>query len=58
MENHLTFRPKKWSWSLTEGGRGGGGKGRGLGLRNDVLTTCKAVTKRGVQRKITVFYTQ
>ena len=38
-------------------GGGGGGKRRVLGPRNDVLTTCKAVTKRGVQRKITVFYT-
>ena len=28
-------------------GQGGGGKRRGLGPRNDVLTTCKAVTQRG-----------
>ena len=32
----------------------GGGKMRGLRPRNDVLTTCKAVTKRGGQRIITV----
>ena len=38
---------------------GGGGEETSCGRpRNDVLTTCKAVTKRGVQRKITVFYTQ
>ena len=34
-----------------------GGKRRGLGLRNDVLTTCKAVTLRGGQRVIGVFPT-
>ena len=33
---------------------GGGGKRRGLGPRNDVLTTCKAVTQRGGQWIITV----
>ena len=33
-------------------GDGGGGKRRGLGPRNDVLTTCKAVTLRGGQRII------
>ena len=40
------------------GGGGGakGGKRRGLGPRNDVLTTCKAVTQRGGQRIITVFF--
>ena len=31
----------------------GGGKRRGLGPRNDVLTSCKAVTQRGGQRIIT-----
>ena len=31
------------------GGEGGGGKRRGLRPRNDVLTTCKAVTLRGGQ---------
>ena len=34
----------------------GGGKIRGLGPRNDVLTTCKAVTQRGGQRIITVYF--
>ena len=34
------------------------GKRRGLGPRNDVLTTCKAVTQRGGQRIITVFFPQ
>ena len=38
--------------------RGGGGKRRGLGPRNDVLTTCKAVTPRGGQRKIAVLFPQ
>ena len=38
--------------------QGGGGKRRGLGPRNDVLTTCKAVTQRGGQRIITVFFPQ
>ena len=37
-----------------EGGGGGGGGGglkrRGLGPRNNVLTTCKAVTQRGIIR--------
>ena len=37
---------------------GGGGKRRGLGPRNDVLTTCKAVTPRGGQRKIAVLFPQ
>ena len=37
---------------------GGGGEGRGLRLRNDVLTTCKAVTQRGGQRIIRVFFPQ
>ena len=36
----------------------GGGKRRGLGPRNDVLTTCKAVTPRGGQRKIAVLFPQ
>ena len=34
-----------------------GGKRRGLGPRNDVLTTCKAVTLRGGQRIIALFPT-
>ena len=43
----------------TEGrNQGGGGERRGLGPRNDVLTTCKAVTQRGGQRIITVFFPQ
>ena len=37
---------------------GGGGKKRGLGPRNDVLTTCKAVTLHGGQRIIAVFFPQ
>ena len=37
---------------------GGGGGGQSLGPRNDVLTTCKAVTLRGGQRKIAVFFPQ
>ena len=39
-------------------GRGWGGRGerRGLGPRNDVLTTCKAVTLSDGQRIIAVFY--
>ena len=43
-----------------EGGGGGGGWGkrRGLGPRNDVLTSCKAVTLRGGQRVIAVFFPQ
>ena len=40
-----------------QGGRGLGGKRRGLGPRNDVLTTCKAVTLLGGQRVIGVFPT-
>ena len=32
----------------------GKGERRGLGLRNDVLTTCKAVTSRGGHRIIVV----
>ena len=43
---------------LDQGRRGEGGKRRGLGPRNDVLTTCKAVTQRGGQRIITVFFPQ
>ena len=35
---------------------GGGGR-RGLGPRNDVLTTCKAVTLRGGKWLISVFPT-
>ena len=38
-------------------GGGGGGERRGLGPRNDVLTTCKAVTLLGGQRVIGVFPT-
>ena len=39
-------------------GEGGGERGRrGLGSRNDVLTTCKAVTLLGGQRVIGVFPT-
>ena len=34
---------------------GGGGGVRGLGLRNDVLTTCKAVTQPGGQCIIVCF---
>ena len=35
-----------------------GGKRRGLGPRNDVLTSCKAVTLRGGQWVIAVFFPQ
>ena len=38
--------------------RGERGKRRGLGPRKDVLTTCKAVTLRGGQRIIAVFFPQ
>ena len=34
------------------------GKERGLRPRNDVLTTCKAVTLRGVQRIIALYFSQ
>ena len=37
-------------------GEGGGGGRRGMGLRNDVLTTCKAVTSRRGQRIIVVCF--
>ena len=36
---------------------GGGGKRRGLGPRNDVLTTCKAITLHDVQGIIAAFST-
>ena len=36
----------------------GGGERQGLGPRNNVLTTCKAVTQRGGQQIITVFFPQ
>ena len=42
-------------------GAGGGGVGeetRSRNEKNDVLTTCKAVTQRGGQRIITVFFPQ
>ena len=43
--------------SFERGGGGGGGwERRGLGPRNDVLTTCKAVTLRDGQRIIPVFF--
>ena len=48
---YITFMGRKTNF-LTRGG----GKRRGLGLRNDVLTTCKAVTQRGGQWIITVFF--
>ena len=48
----------KSSWFLYSTQAGGGGKRRGLGPRNDVLTTCKAVTLRGGQRIIAVFFSQ
>ena len=51
----LTFLSKV---VVRSGGWGvGGGKRRGLGPRNDVLTTCKAVTLRGGQRIIALFPT-
>ena len=39
-------------WGDGSGGGGGGGKRRGLGPRNDVLTTCKAVTPQGGQQSL------
>ena len=57
---------RAWSLGCTPGEMGvegsltltsGGGKRRGLGPRNDVLTTCKAVTLRGGQRIIALFPT-
>ena len=45
--------PGDWSGRF----RPGGGKRRGLGPRNDVLTTCKAVTLRGGQRIIALVST-
>ena len=35
-----------------------GGKRRGLGPRNDVLTTCEAITLRDGQRIIAAFFRQ
>ena len=46
---------EKWNY-LKNPNQGGGGKRRGLGPRNDVLTTCKAVTPRGGQRIIAAFF--
>ena len=49
------------SWFCREQAKrrvGGGGGGQGLAPRNDVITTCKAVTLRGGQRKIAVFFPQ
>ena len=44
---------------MSVSGCGGGGRKRqGLGLRNNVLTTCKAVTLCGGQRIIPVFFPQ
>ena len=40
------------------GRRGGGEERRGMGPRDDVFITCKAVTLRGGQRTITVFFPQ
>ena len=38
------------------GGEGGGEERRGLGPRNDVLTTCKAITLRDGQRITAAFF--
>ena len=43
---------------MSVSGCGGGRKKQGLGLRNNVLTTCKAVTLCGGQRIIPVFFPQ
>ena len=44
---------------MSVSGWGGGERKRqGLGLRNNVLTTCKAVTLCGGQRIIPVFFPQ
>ena len=52
----IKTRPSEGSWAGgVWGGGGGGGKRRGLGLRNDVLTTCKAITLRDGQRIIAAF---
>ena len=40
------------------GAGGGGWERRGMGPRDDVLITCKAVTLRGGQRTIAVFFPQ
>ena len=47
---------QRYNTEFTAGG--GGGERRGLGPRNDVLTTCKAVTLSDGQRIIAVFFPQ
>ena len=42
---------------ISERGFQRGGERRGLGPRDDVLTTCKAVTLRGRQRIVALFPT-
>ena len=53
--NYYTCTINKPYW-YNPGGGGGGGKRRGLGPRNDVLTTCKAITLRDGQRIIAAFF--
>ena len=55
---HCTTLCVPASVSFDQGGGGGGGGRRGLGPRNDVLTTCKAVTLRDGQRIIAAFFSQ
>ena len=51
-------RTTSWAIATTRRGVGGGGvKRRDLGRRNNVLTTCKAVTLREGQRIIALFPT-
>ena len=47
---HVILLTKKGYIIQTRVGGGGGLKRRGLGPRNNVLTTCKAVTQRGIIR--------
>ena len=53
--NNVAFNTKMLKEKKRKGW--GEGKKRGLGPRNDVLTTCKAVTLHGGQRVIGVFPT-
>ena len=52
----LAKKEKKKKQNIPRPGGGGGGR-RGLGPRNDLRTTCKAVTLRGGQRIVALFPT-